>query len=235
MQDFSRERLKMQLIGDTGYAFYLGMSFENSRNARGLASSGRGFIGVAIQCYLVDFVEPGQKLLEKAIQYFSVAIELKEQPSGYEPGWHEATRMYGLALANWLLNGSQDEESIQSAIDFREQHLSRKKKPDFYEITCYCPEYLDARAYSQILNQIRRTFSEGRMPLEVKYTQLVAENQGRDVSNGKDVDQLFRRRLPDWLNRGHWVQLATWLKVCRWNSFQNRSPVSVIQGALDYA
>jgi hypothetical protein len=235
MQDFSRDRLKMQLVGDTGYAFYLGMSFEQSRDVGGLASCGRGFIGVAIQCYLIDLVEPGRKLLEKAIQYFKAAIELQEQPSGYEPGWHEATRWYGLALANWLLNGAHDEGSIQSAIEFREQHLARKKKPDSYEIACYCPEYLDARAYYPILNHIRRTFVGRRMPLEVQYTRLVAEHDGTDLSNGKDVDQLFRRRFPEWLNRGHWVQLATWLKVCRWNSFQNRSPISVIQGALDYA
>jgi hypothetical protein len=233
-QKFSLERLRAQLLGDTGYEFYLGMSFDDAKTAGGLATSADGFVGKAIQCYLADFVEPGRKLLGKAVQRYRAAIESNERPSGYQPGWHEATRHYGLALARWLLDGVHDDESIRVSCSFRDQHLARLTKPDTFEITCYCPEYLDARAHGRILEHIERTFAGKRLPLEVKYTRSLAMNDGIDVSEGKEADRLFRQRFPEWLTRGHWVRAATWLKVVRWNSNQHLSPVSVAQEALQY-
>lgn len=234
MPEFDVAKKKSILLGPVGYQRHLRKSFEECRELNSLASHALAIIGCAVNCYLVDLVDAGRQLLEKAIQFLEAAIEFDERRADYEKGWTEASRLYHLTLARWMLSGTHDEQSLQEVIVHREQYYSLQKEPDTFSVACDCPEYLDACAYDQIVKLIDRTHGGKRVSMEAKYTLSVATNNGEDPSGGKDADRLFRRRFPDWLTRGHSVRVATWMKAVRWNHNRELRPLEVIRESLNY-
>jgi hypothetical protein len=227
---YSLEQAKASLDSDVGYEFYLSRSFEKVRAVGGLASSAHSYICSAVKCFLVDYNEAGERLLQRAEEWLQVAIDENECPREYIPNGTEATRFYDLALCRWLAHKVHETDLLQSSIDFRERYFA-SAKVDRVELTLVVSQYADADRLDLAWQHAKRLWKSENLPLEIRAAAAVAEGKSGEAI-GDDLERLLKSRVPEWLSRGVYDLAASWLKLAYWLPNQSRSPIDVIAEAL---
>jgi len=100
MERFDPLLFRSFLLGPSGYERQLKSDFRGAQSVGGLGHSAGAYVGSAVDCILVGFVEPAERLLRMALEWVDVAIASSERPERYFPDWTEADRFRTKALCN---------------------------------------------------------------------------------------------------------------------------------------
>jgi hypothetical protein len=241
---FDPAQIREELLGATGYQWALDSSFLKAKADGGLGGSAESFAGLAIECLLVGFDEPAERLLSMAEEWVLAAIEGNERTDRYFPDADEAARFETLAFCRWLRSNRHDTESLAQFVQYKDRYLNGQKRPDKIGVSLTVVTYVDAGAFERTLEIFDTT--RGLSPP----TGLVARNEaqmayllsrhhlGLDYS-ADDLQTAARkflmRNINTWLARGHWVRAAEWLKVLHWNSGDRSVPAKeIVLKSYDY-
>ena len=88
---FDPDAIRQRLLGPTGYEWSLASDFARAQSVGGLGSSAEFDLCTAIECLLVGFDEPAERLLSFALEWVGVAIASGEAPERYFPNGTEAS------------------------------------------------------------------------------------------------------------------------------------------------
>ncbi len=143
--DPTREKaLLLDPVG--GFEWALNRNMDDSRSCGGLGSSASFYLGLAVQCLLVEFDEPAERLLKQVANWVQVAIETDERPQRYFPGATEAQRFQTLALCNWLLSNEHDAATLQHFIEQEDCYLNAQTRKDKIGVSLTLVSYVNAGA-----------------------------------------------------------------------------------------
>jgi hypothetical protein len=210
MSKFDPSHQQKILDGDCGFRFYLGRDFEQSRAVGGLASSAHGYLGMAVQCFLVGYDKPAMQLLEKSLKWLQTAINEHEKPQRYAPDGTEASRYQSLAFCNWLSHGQHDAESLQRFVEYEDRFLvTSEVGRDKVSISLLLPTYVDAGAYKRTLELFASTRglsapeSLGSIRNEAQMSYIICRHrlgqEYAEVEVTSAVDKFLNRSIDDWL------------------------------------
>jgi hypothetical protein len=219
-----RRKLLLDPVG--GYEWSLKRSIEESRARGGLGGSADSGLGKAIECLLVGFDGPAERLLKQTAEWVRVAIESDERPQRYFPGATEASRYQTLALCNWFLYNLHDLESLERFVVNEDGYLSSAARKDKVGISLTLLTYVNAGAFERTL-EIFHTTPGLSTPTslsprnEAQMAYIVSRNRLGLQYNQEDVQVATRKFLAKninaWLSNGHAVRAAEWLKILYWN------------------
>ena len=227
-----------------GYEWSLESSFEKMKDAHALGSVASSDVCDAIYCLLVGLDEPAIRLLKKALEWVTAAIEVSERPKVYFPGGTESSRYETLALCSWLLFERHDSESLVKFVEFDRKYVNSQKRQYKPEVCLRIVGYLDAGAYERILEIFEMTpglsppkASPPRNEAQMAYV-LARHHLGIEYTR-EDVEvstrKFLRRNIDSWLADGLSERAARWLKVLHWNDTdRSMSAKQVILNAYAY-
>lgn len=241
---FDPMRIRDRLVGACGYEWSLAADFTESRQVGGLGGTADANLGKAIQCLLVGFDEPAERLLQKAVEWARVAIETNEQPQRYFPGATEASCFESLALCHWFLTNKHDTESFQKFVEHKDTWLNSQRRKDKIGVSLTLVTYVDAGAFRRALDIFDSTPGlsaptslRPRNEAEMSYI-LCRHHLGLQYSD-EDVREVTMKflnaNMNKWLSNGNWVRAAEWLKVIHWNNVSEPIPAKqILMKAYDY-
>ena len=155
-----------RLLGPTGY--------EWSFSTRLCRSSGRWRpwelsslkLRTAIECLLVGFDEPAERLLKLALEWVRVSIDSNERPERYFPDGTEALSYHTKALCNWLLLNWHDSDSFHHFVEYEDRWLGEfhSRSKDKTVVSFVLPTYVDAGAFERALELFRISPASRRRP-----------------------------------------------------------------------
>ncbi len=85
-QRFDPQTIRERLLGSNGCDWVLEHRFEDSKANDGLGAHASFDTDTAVECMLVGFHQPAQRLLQRALEWVQVAIAENEWPQSYFPG-----------------------------------------------------------------------------------------------------------------------------------------------------
>jgi len=226
------------LLDDVGgYEWALDRDVDKVRSVGGLSSSARFNLGLAIQCVLVGFDEPANRLLERARYLATESLTSDHEIAGW-------LTYESLALCEWILNNRHDEHLCQLLTEDRSLTTSGVGN-DPVNVSMSLPSFVDAGVYEQVLELVERTKklkepeninrirSEGPMCLVIARHRLGQKYTEEEVANA--CAKFMSRSIGPWLWNGHYVRAAVWMKIIFWNcSDQEISARDTILKCLDY-
>jgi len=228
---FDPIRKREFLLGDCGYEWSLSMSYDYAKAENGLAAVANSNLSTAIECILVGFDEPAERLLKRSVEWVKTAIAMGERPHRYFANGTEALNRYTLAMCNWLLFDSHDLDSYQQFVEYEDRYLTGTKAgKSRVEVSFVLPGYIDAGAFQRALEIFERTpglsppkslalRSEAHMSYVLCRHHLGLQYSRDEVDS--TTDKFLRRNLNAWLSDGGWERAAAWMKIVHWNM---RSP-----------
>jgi len=237
---FNPIAIKERLLGPTGYEWSLAHDFAEAEAVGGVGSSAGANLCTAIECFLVGFDEPAERLLKVALDWIEVAIATDERPKRYFPNGTEALFLRTRALCNWLLSNRQDAESFRQFVEFEDRYLADPRAGrDKVEVSFVLPTYVDAGAFKRALELFRNiprlsppTSSTIRGEAAMAY---VVSHHRLGLQYGQAefeaiAARFLRIRVDNWLSNGHWDRTAEWMKIIHWNNTE--PPISAKQALL---
>ncbi len=252
MKMFEPLKIKEVLDGDVGYRWSLAFDYNEARANGALASVASHDVNTAVKCLLIGYDDPARKLLEKARQWLTVAIDGERDGT-----YHDTTRSpaampyYDLAMCNWLLDGKQDRESFKLAVGVQEREYNTHRKWRVKsEVSLALAEYLDARAYQIALDRFAATagltppksLSAIRGEAQMCYA-ICRQRLGQQYTEAEIMaaaDKFLRRPglntgIATWLRNGLYTTAVRWMKIIHWREgVEGISPKQVVLKCYDY-
>ena len=244
-EQFDPEKRREMLLNPIGgYEWSLRNSFDDAQACGGLGGSADSKLGRAVQCSLVGFDEPAERLLKQAAQWVQVAIASDERPQRYFPGGTEASRFETLALCHWLLDNRHDAENLRRFVEYKDLYLNGKKHADKVGVSLGIAAYVDAGAFQRTLEIVNGTrgLSPPKTLAPRNETQMAYILSSNHLGLGYTPDdvraattKLLSRNINAWLTDGDAVRAAQWLKVIHWNDTdRSLSAKQTLMKAYDY-
>lgn len=224
------------LLGDCGFEFDLVADIDDAKSTGGRGSSSHAFLGTAIRCLLNGFDRPAVQLLKKARQWVSVALAEKETPKRflhdecYLPDGDAALRYQTLALTNWLLHDEHDAGSYKLFVEHEDRFLDISEVGrDKLSISLLLPIYVDAGECQRALQlfdssgltapkSLGSIRNEGQMAYVLCRYRLGEDFAEPEV--GSATGKFLDNNVDGWLNGGHFVRAAEWMKIIYWRNGQ---------------
>lgn len=241
---FDPLRTREQLLGSTGFEWSLQRNFAQTKVDGGLAGTAVSRLAEVIQCLLVGFDEPAQRLLKMAAEWVQAAIDCNERPQRYFPDATEASRYETLALCNWLISNHHDTESLQHFVEYDDRYFDRQARKDKVDVFLTLVAYIDAGAFERTLEIFAGTRglspptalaprNEAQMAYIIARHHLELEYSPDDVRAATKA--FLKRHIDSWLSNGHWVRADKWLKVVHWNDGDRSVPArQIVLKCYDY-
>ena len=232
--------IRERLLGPTGYEWSLASDFADAQSVGGLGSSGKSKLRTAIECLLVGFDEPGERLLKFALEWVEVAIASGERPARYFPNGTEASFFQTKALCNWLLSNQHDAESFERYLEFEDRYVSTPSiGKDKVSVSFILPTYVDAGAIERALEIFRNTprlspptssTVRGEAAMAYVVSQFRLGLQYTRTEFETIATRFLKMHVDKWLANGHWDCAAEWMKIVHWNNAQG--PITAKQALL---
>jgi len=241
---FNPTRLRERLVSSTGYEWSLQSSFSQAKEVGGLGSAADAHLAKAIQCFLVGFDEPAERLLKQATEWVQIAIESDERPQRYFPGATEAARFQTLALCNWFRFNRHDAESLRHFLEHEDRYLNSLSRKDKIGVSLILLTYVNSGAFERTLEIFNCTpglstptslspRNEAEMAFILSGNSLTQKYSRDDVQVA--TTKFLTKNVNTWLSNGHWVRAAEWMKIVHWNSTdQTLSAKHVLMKCYDY-
>lgn len=198
------------------------------REERSLTARSQSFLNEAIYALIGGLHEPALQLIEKSLEWLTVAIEEQERPMYYFPKGTEAGRYLCKAFVQWVLGRPIDKELIDLYVANKSEYLLESSISKL-SISLSLPQYLMLEAYEPALDVWQRSGkfqpppALGRINSEANMCYVIAKSRlGRDYTAGEEQVALnrFLKRSVDtkWLARGHADSTAIWMKIAYWQT-----------------
>jgi hypothetical protein len=215
------------LLGDCGYEWSLSKSYGYAWAKNALGAVANSNLSTAIECLLVGFDEPAERLLKRAAEWSQEAIVAHEKPDRYFPHGTEAANFYTLALSSWLLCNKHNSDAYRQFVEHENRYLLNSKAgKNRAEVSFNLPKYVDAAAFEPALEIFART-PRLRPPQslvlrgEAAISYVLCRYQPGLQYNREEVDRtttrFLRANVDTWLGDGGWTGTATWMKIFYWN------------------
>ena len=235
---------RAHLLASYGIAMNLDADFDQIRNDRSLTGYGEAMISQGIECLLVGLDDAGNQVLERGVQWLTVANEEKEMPRIYFPNATEAARYFAVGLGNWLLHDIHDCNAFDKFTWHYDQYFSVQKTLDRKECSSALPEYVAAGMYQRAIN-LFESIPGAKKPVDLRnlsapgISYAVAVHRLRlqyPEDELRQATQLFlSREIPSDLKNNHRKAAATWMKVAHWaNESKPRSAREALLRCYDY-
>jgi hypothetical protein len=224
---FDPARKREFLLGDCGYEWSLAMSYDYAKAERALGAAANSELSTAIECLLVGFDEPAERLLKRAVEWSQQAIAAHEKPDRYFPHGTEAANFYTLAFSSWLLCNKNNSDAYEQFVEHENRYLLNSKAgKNRAEVSFNLPKYVDAAAFEPALEIFART-PRLRPPQslvlrgEAAISYVLCRYHLGLQYNREEVDRtttrFLRANVDTWLGDGGWTGTATWMKILHWN------------------
>jgi hypothetical protein len=216
--------------------------FAEALELKALAGFGDSILSTGIECYLLGKFQVGNELVSKAEIFFRAAIEHKEIPRRYARGGAEANRLIGFAQCQWLLAKQPDLEILKQAVKWREIWFEEIGDPGKLNVQLALPFYLEAEEYETLFHRfalgkltppkkLRNIKGEGTMSYVLARHRLGLEYSDDEVKAA--LDSFLKRNMrSEWLNRGLFTSVATWMKIAFWKPGDD--PIATLLKCYDY-
>lgn len=242
MEYFDIARRIRILNGDTGLPRDFDFDLKQAIEHRGLWGASEGFADDSVMAILVG--QPGDaiRLLPKAKQWMELAKELGQDGDRYGKDSHRFHRQL-YALIRWLNDGVHDSESLgfwlSASVDY---HRNQKGGPDSVSLGLAAETFLNAGGYEDFIalaapGGIESIKCSGANEKQMALT-LAAQALTQKFPNEKveaTVKKFLDKHVGKWLNNGHTVRAAEWMKVFYWKRGEaGLSPVEAVRKCLDH-
>jgi hypothetical protein len=237
---FEPTAIREELLGSTGYEWSLAHDFAEAKAAGGLGGSAHSKLGTAIECFLVGFDEPAERLLRLALKWVEIAIATGERPERYFPNGTEALFFHTKALCNWLLLDVHDAEGFHHFIEHEDLWLANSRSgSDKPVISIVLPTYVDAGAFERALEIFRNTprlsppkswTVRGEAAMAYVVSQYRLGLQYTPTEFETIAARFLKMHVDRWLADGHLDTAAEWMKIVHWNDAA--PPISARQALL---
>jgi hypothetical protein len=237
---FDPEANKRLLQGPLGYERLLTRDFADAQSVGGVGHTAAAMLDAAIECLLLGFDEPAERLLRFALEWVEIAITTNERPETYFPNGDEAMRYETRSLARWLLFGLHDIEGYERYVEFEDRYLAdpiagRNKT----EVSFVLPSYIDAGAFERAIEIFHNTprlspptsltvRGEGAMAYVVARHRLGLQYSQAEFET--IATRFLKTNVNSWLTCGRWDTAARWMKIIHWNAAE--PPISAKEALL---
>lgn len=245
MKQFNVEHGRKLLLDPVGgFDWALNRNIDESKARRGLTGFADSNLGRAIECFLVGFDEPAERLLEQVAKWVKIAIETNERPERYFVGATEAQRFQTQALCNWLLFNRHDTASLQSFVTQKDRYYNSQKKKDKYGVSLGLLTYVNASAFERSLEIFNSTpglsppkslspRNEAEMAYILSRHHLGLQYSRDDVQVANK--KFLTKNIDAWLSNGQAMRAAEWMKILYWNYGHRTIPAKhVLMKCYDY-
>jgi hypothetical protein len=236
---FDPVEARKTLLGDLGVEWQLQRSLDNSKNQGGLSSSARADLGAAIQCILVDLVDPASRLLAKAHKWSLESTESDNEIANW-------MTYQTISMSEWLSENRQDLETRKELMTELERAINSPAiANDAVNVSLLLPLFLDCGEYERVLEIVEQTqkISEPdnleKIPNEAQMCFVIARHRlgmaytEEEVANA--CEKFISRNMDKWLRDGHSVRAALWMKIIWSNSDDSvLSPNETILKCYEY-
>jgi hypothetical protein len=216
--------------------------FAEALELKALAGFGHSILLTGLECFLLGKFEVGRELASKAENFLRAAIEHKEIPRQYARGGTEANRLVGFARCHWFLSKQHDLKSLKEAVRWKEIWFEDLGESWKTEVQLTLPFYLEAEEYETLFHRfeqgkltppkkLRNIKGEGTMSYVLARHRLGLEYSADEVKAA--LDSFFKRNMrSEWLNRGLFTSVATWMKIAFWKPGDD--PIATLLKCYDY-
>jgi hypothetical protein len=230
------------LDGDTGYEWALARTFEEVYAKNALTHVAHANLTDAIQCILVSYDEPADRLARRAQEWLTIAVQQDEQTQRF-PIAHKAQRHFDLALCAWLLRGECDEDNLRIFVETKNEHYASQGDLDRVDVSFGVVNFLDVGDHRATLDLLLRagigppaSFDAIRTEAQMAY--VLCRKRLGEAYDDADVDGALRaflkRNVNAWLIDGHYMRTGLWMKVSHWSEDDPLSPQETVRKAYDY-
>lgn len=242
-----QERKRLQ---DRGIARELDKQVETFAADAAIGSSARRMLDNTVYGWIVGLRAEMQPVLLKAREWLEASIA-KGEAFGDPPAYFAMLREAAHALALWMIEGRSDRAAWLGILDLHEKAWAeiRAKRafPDSEALEDYAGPYLrdciqaqawerGTAAYESFGGKKITDAAEIRSEAEFGYWACRNREPKRKVTGayiGAAKRVFGQGRMEDWLDRGHVLEAACWLKTIYWESGVARTPEDALLGAYD--
>ena len=242
MPNFDIVREIKILNGDIGlprdFDYDLNRAIEN----KALWAASDRFVAHIVMAILVGQRDDAIRLLPKAKHWMELAKELGQDGNRYGQDSHRFHRqLYALIL--WLNDGIHDSESLafwlSSSVEY---YRNQKGGPDSVSLGLSAETFLNAGGYEDFIalaahGGIESIKCSGANEKQMALT-LAAQALTQKFPEEKvqaTVKKFLDKHVGKWLNNGHAVSAAEWMKVIYWKSGETGiSPFDAVRKCLDH-
>lgn len=216
--------------------------FERAASNNALWNISSGMTKNAVKCILVDLQEDARKLLSKAKQWMLGAIETQEKTKGFEETSNKFHRQL-FSTIQWLHDGVHDQENLRI---WRDEALQTfRNHPDWIptaNLSLEAVTFINAGAHEEFIalaapagiDSIKCSgANEKQMALTLAAKALTQKFPEEKVKG--TVQKFLDNNVGKWLNDGHAVRAAEWMKVIYWKRGEaGISPFDAVRKCLDH-
>jgi len=201
-----------------------------------------GFVSDAIHCILITYNDDAQKLISKAKFWLAKAMSAGEKARNFEETSNKFHRQLN-AMICWLHDNDHDQADLDIWLietqKWLANHPERLKTADlglqavtFINAGAY-EEYISLAAPGGLDSITLSGASEKRMALTLAAAALTQKFPEDKLQ--KTVTKFLDNHVGTWLNNGHSVRAAEWMKVIYWKrGTTGISPTDAVHKCLDH-
>lgn len=220
------------------FNYDLNRAIEN----KALCAASEGFIHDCVMAILVGQTDDAVRLLPKAKHWMELAKELGQDGTRLGGNSHRFHRK-DYALIRWLYDGVHDSESLAFWLSNAVEYFRNQTGgPDSVSLGLAAETFLDAGGYDDFIalaapagiESIKCSgANEKQMALTLAAQALTQRFPEEKVQ--ATVKKFLDKHVGKWLNNGHAVRAAEWMKVIYWKRVETGfSPFDAVRKCLDH-
>lgn len=217
-------------------------SFDKAASNNALLNVSDVFVDHAIPCIFAGWHEEAGKLLIKAKQWIEASIDKIESTGGLggtASGFHQ----HLLATISWLCDGKHDERNLNIWLHKEEAYF--RDHPEYVQspsLGLVAVTFINAGGYEEYmtfaapegLDSIKCSGSNEKQMCRTLAAQALTQKFPEDKVQAT-VKKFLDSHVNKWLNDGHAIRAAEWMKVIYWKRGESGiSPFDAVRKCLDH-
>jgi hypothetical protein len=243
MEIYDKRKQIKRLTDVMGLQRAFRLDIETATKNSALSGTCDEFVTKAIHCVLCDMPQEAKNLLAKAKAWLERAIEMREWEAQSNGAVNKSQRRL-YAIIRWLHDGIHDQGTLANwLVDvikwFRVDHpeLVATSELGLTAITFIDAggfhDYLSLAAPGGIDTVKCSGANEKQMALTLAAQALTQKFPEEKVQ--ASVKKFLDRQVGEWLNNGHAIRAAEWMKVIYWQRGETGlSPLDAVRKCLDH-
>lgn len=242
MEHFDIARRIKGLNGPIGLPFDFDYDLNEAIANKAVWGACDGFVSHIVMAILMGQTKDAIRLLPKAKHWKEIAMKMEEEVNGSVSGSHwYGRRLY--SLIHWLNEGEHDTESLASWLSGAVKYYRNQPGGvDSVIMGLVAEGFLDAGGYEEFLslaapNGFESIKCSGTNEKQMALT-LAAQALTKKFPEEKvqaTVKKFLDKHVGKWLNNGHAVRAAEWMKVIYWKRGEaGISPFDAVRKCLDH-
>ena len=229
---FDINRRKSILDDELGVARSLKLEIEEAVSNRALFGSASRFVFQAVSCILCGMPDKARLLTPKAKLWVGRAIETGEKTRNFEE-WSSKFQRHLYAIIVWLVDGLHDQQSltiyVEECLKWYQKFPDRLAAAD---LGLEAVTFIHAGAYQEYLSLAAPGGTDSIKCSGANEKQMALTLA---VQVQATVRNFLDRHVGKWLNDGHAVRAAEWMKVIYWKpGVKGISPFDAVRKCLDH-